>query len=319
MLTLLFDGSFMPHGHCLLWRWDLLFLHFTGDLLTVIAYFLIPIALVYLVRRRDDLKFNHVFLLFAGFIAFCGMSHLMGLINIWNGYYYLAGILKFLTGIISIATAFVLWKLIPGIIAIPSATDLAKRNDELIKTREELEEVNENLERKIAERTNQLFVEANTDYLTGINNRRAILGHLQSAVERAKRYQRPCSIMMLDLDFFKQINDQYGHLVGDEILVLTSNAISDTCREVDYVGRYGGEEFLIVLPETSHNEALDLAERIRRNVATLKLDIPKQLTISIGVASLRLENGIDLNTFLKQADDALFKAKENGRNQVVSG
>src|SRR5690606_7224548 len=102
VLDELFDGSFMPHGHCLLWRWDLLFLHVSGDILTTISYALIPIALIHLVHKRDDLKFDRIFLLFAGFIAFCGITHLMGLINIWHGYYYLEGLAKLATGLISI-------------------------------------------------------------------------------------------------------------------------------------------------------------------------------------------------------------------------
>ncbi|MEP7705976.1 GGDEF domain-containing protein [Paraglaciecola sp. 25GB23A] len=317
MLNKLFDGSFMPHGHCLLWRWDLLFLHVTGDLLTFTAYFIIPLVLIYLVRKRDDLKFDRIFLLFAAFIAFCGITHFMGLINIWHGYYYIEGIFKLATGLISLTTAIVLWKLAPKILLLPSATTLAQRNEELLKAKQELLEINQTLEVKIAERTNQLHVEANTDYLTGINNRRAIIKYLETEIERCSRYKRPCSIMMLDLDYFKQVNDKHGHQVGDNILVLVANAISDTCRLADHVGRYGGEEFLIVLPETSEPEALELAERIRQTIATLKLDIGLPLTVSIGVASLSLQTEVDSHTFIKQADDAVYKAKEQGRNQVV--
>ena len=318
MLNKLFDGSFMPHGHCLLWRWDLLFLHVTGDLLTFTAYFIIPLVLIYLVRKRTDLKFDRIFLLFAAFIAFCGITHFIGLINIWHGYYYIEGIFKLATGLISLTTAIVLWKLTPKILLLPSATTLAQRNEELLKAKQELLEINQTLEVKIAERTNQLHVEANTDYLTGINNRRAIIKFLETEIERCSRYKRPCSIMMLDLDYFKQVNDQHGHQVGDDILVLVANAISDACRLADHVGRYGGEEFLIVLPETSEPEALELAERIRQTIATLKLDIGLTLTVSIGVASLSLETEVDSHAFIKQADDAVYKAKELGRNQVVA-
>jgi diguanylate cyclase (GGDEF)-like protein len=158
---------------------------------------------------------------------------------------------------------------------------------------------------------------SDTDYLTGINNRRAIIGYLEAEIERCRRYKRSCSIMMLDLDYFKQINDQHGHQVGDDILVLVANSISDTCRVADHVGRYGGEEFLIVLPETSESEALELAERIRQTIASLKLDIGLSLTVSIGVACLSLQTEVDSYTFIKQADDAVYKAKEQGRNQVV--
>jgi diguanylate cyclase (GGDEF)-like protein len=318
MLNKLFDGSFMPHGHCLLWRWDLLFLHVTGDLLTFTAYFIIPLVLIYLVRKREDLKFDRIFLLFAAFIAFCGITHFMGLINIWHGYYFIEGIFKLATGLISLTTAIVLWRLTPKLLLLPSATTLAQRNEELLKAKQELLEINQTLEVKIAERTNQLQVEAHTDSLTGINNRRAILKYLATEIERCSRYKRPCSIMMLDLDYFKQINDKHGHQVGDDILVLVANSIADTCRLVDHVGRYGGEEFLVVLPETAEPEALELAERIRQTIAALKLDIDLVLTVSIGVASLSLETEVDSHTFIKQADDAVYKAKEQGRNQVVT-
>ena len=90
----LINGDFMPHGHCLLWRTDLLILHVGGDMLTFIAYMLIPIALVRLVRARDDMRFDWMFLMFAGFIFFCGATHLLGLINVWHGYYFIHGIIQ---------------------------------------------------------------------------------------------------------------------------------------------------------------------------------------------------------------------------------
>ena len=319
MLDTLLDGSFMPHGHCLLWRWDLLFLHVSGDALTFVAYSLIPLALIKLVRKRDDLQFNGIFLLFAAFIAFCGITHFMGLINIWHGYYFIEGTFKFITGLVSITTAIVLYALIPRILQFPSAKTLSQRNHELQQTRKELEEINHTLEEKIKERTEQLFIEAKTDYLTALSNRRAILTQLENEVEKFKRYQRPCSVLMLDVDFFKNINDTYGHQVGDDILILIAKSISSTCRAADHTGRYGGEEFLVVLPETPNHEALDLAERIRKNISELEGNVKSPLTVSIGIASLSMQNDVDLHTLIKQADDAVYKAKELGRNRVVSG
>ena len=123
---------------------------------------------------------------------------------------------------------------------------------------------------------------------------------------------------LIDIDYFKKVNDEHGHQVGDEILVLISNTIASSCRVPDHIGRYGGEEFLIVLPETINSKALILAERIRKNIKELKFKMDLQLTVSIGVASLNIEKKIDLHTFIKQADDAVYKAKSQGRNQVVS-
>lgn len=315
MLSDLFDGSFMPHGHCLLWRWDLLFLHVGGDLLTAIAYALIPIALIHLVRKRDDLKFDRLFLMFAGFIGFCGITHVFGLINIWHGYYYLEGIVKLFTGLISMTTATVLWKLTPKILQLPSAAMLSQRNAELVAAQQELREINATLETKIEERTQELRIQAHTDPLTNISNRRAIMSDLQREMERCKRYQRSCSILMLDVDFFKHINDNHGHQVGDEILVQIAQNILTTCRQTDYVGRYGGEEFLIVLCEVDQQQAYELAERIRTNIAGLKLSIDVNLTCSIGIAGL--VDGQDIAAFIKQADDAVYLAKKRGRNQVA--
>lgn len=115
----LLDGSFMPHGHCFLWRGDLLFLHVAGDLTTALAYILIPFVLVRLVIIRDDLRFNSIFLLFAGFILFCGLTHIIDVVNVWHGYYYIEGGAKVATGLISITTAIVLWRLVPVLVAMP--------------------------------------------------------------------------------------------------------------------------------------------------------------------------------------------------------
>ncbi|WP_416307272.1 GGDEF domain-containing protein [Neptunicella sp. SCSIO 80796] len=315
MLDKLFDGSFMPHGHCLLWRWDLLFLHVSGDILTAISYALIPIALIHLVRKRDDLKFDRIFLLFAGFIGFCGITHLMGLINIWHGYYYLEGLAKLATGLISITTAIVLWKLIPKILQLPSSAMLAQRNHELLTAQQELQQINISLEAKIEERTRELKLQAYTDPLTNIKNRRAILSDLEHEIERSSRYAHDCSILMLDVDYFKQINDNFGHQVGDDILVQIAQTLSSSCRKSDYVGRYGGEEFLIILCETGLQQACELAERIRANIEAMQPDVNCSLTCSIGIASLKEDQ--DIQSLIKQADDAVYSAKRQGRNRLV--
>jgi len=315
VLEIVFNGSFMPHGHCLLWRWDLLFLHVTGDALTALSYALIPIALIHIVRKRDDLKFDRLFLLFAGFIGFCGITHALGLVNIWHGYYFIEGAAKLITGVISITTAVVLWKLTPTIIALPSAALLEQRNKELLKAQDELKEVNLTLEAKIEARTKELHLQANTDPLTLLLNRRAILRDLDNEIKRCRRHHHTCSILMLDVDYFKQVNDTYGHQVGDDVLVKIAEAISTTCRETDCVGRYGGEEFLIVLPQTDSMQSRDLAERIRANVAALSADYAFDVSCSIGIAALSNEN--DMHTFIKRADEAVYHAKHAGRNCVV--
>ncbi|MFT6899806.1 MAG: diguanylate cyclase (GGDEF)-like protein [Paraglaciecola sp.] len=309
------DGSFMPHGHCLLWRSDLLFLHLGGDILTFLSYGLIPIALVKIVRKRSDLKFDRVFILFAAFIGFCGITHLIGAINIWQGYYYIEGIVKMLTGLISMITAYTLWRLMPTILAVPSIAILTERNKELVQAHNELEEINQTLEDRVKSRTIELEKLANTDALTGLSNRRATIHTLEKEIERSQRYACDVSILMLDVDYFKQINDSFGHQVGDEVLASIADILVATCRQTDHVGRYGGEEFLIILPETNQQAATDLAERIRRGVNSLPNSTQKPITCSIGVASLALD--LTMNDFIKQADDAMYQAKNLGRDRVV--
>ncbi|MDT0596400.1 GGDEF domain-containing protein [Glaciecola petra] len=316
MLDIVFDGSFMPHGHCLLWRADLLFLTLVGDGLTVIAYSLIPIALIYIVKKRIDLKFNRVFLLFAGFIAFCGLSHAMGLVNIWHGYYFIAGLIKFTTGIISILTAIFLWKIMPQILAIPSQLELQKQNKELLLAKEQLKESNQSLEEKVKQRTATLEKLASTDPLTQVCNRRVLLEKLNDEHDRAIRYHRNLSILMLDIDDFKSINDSYGHDEGDKVIVAFAQTLQKNCRALDYVGRYGGEEFIVVMPETNIDEASQLANRIIESVSEISDNNIVSFSCSIGAASLKKDGS--LSELIKHADELMYQAKAEGKNRVVS-
>ncbi|MFS1703886.1 GGDEF domain-containing protein [Alteromonas sp. AMM-1] len=315
MFDRLFDGSLMPHGHCLLWRWDLLFLHLGGDLMTVVAYSLIPFGIVYFLRKRKDLKFDGLAALFAGFIAFCGASHLAGVINIWHGYYFVEGMIKFATGLVSIVTAFFLWKLMPTFISIPSLGMLKQRNEELERLRAQLEETNRSLEEKVKERTAMLEKQANTDAVTGVASRFAIMNTLSRSYITYQRYYRPFSILMVDVDHFKHVNDNHGHQAGDEVLAALAHCISETIRATDKVGRYGGEEFLVVLPETPQGAAVELAERVRKNIEQLALPQNISITCSIGVATITKDTTDD--GLITQADKALYSAKHAGRNQVV--
>lgn len=203
----LFDGSLMPHGHCLLWRSDLLLLHVGGDVMTAISYALIPIGLIYLVRKRTDLSFDRLFWLFAAFIFFCGLTHLIGLINIWHGYYFIEGIAKFSTGIVSAITALVLLRLLPVILAIPSQEALHQQNKDLLALKVQLLKANSELEERVRQRTEKLEAIARTDDLTGVINRGEIFRIAHDEFARAQRYERKLSIIMIDIDYFKAIND----------------------------------------------------------------------------------------------------------------
>lgn len=120
-----FGGSFMPHGHCYLWREDLLFLHAGSDALTALAYYAIPLILIYFVYHRRDLAFKWMFVLFGAFILSCGTVHLLEIWSIWHGAYYLTGSVKLVTGVVSITTAVLLVPLVPKALALPSPSQLA--------------------------------------------------------------------------------------------------------------------------------------------------------------------------------------------------
>lgn len=160
---------------------------------------------------------------------------------------------------------------------------------------------------------------ATMDALTGQYNRRETERIMAEEVARAERYQRSLAVLWVDLDHFKRVNDNYGHGVGDQVLRAVSQRMADTIRSVDTLGRYGGEEFIVVLPEMAEQDALDAAERLRREVADqpIRLDQGRSLslTISIGV-SVFPAHGRTAEDLLEAADRAMYTAKEAGRNRV---
>jgi diguanylate cyclase (GGDEF)-like protein len=159
---------------------------------------------------------------------------------------------------------------------------------------------------------------ARFDALTGVLSRRALLEALDVEVARAKRYGSALACLMLDLDHFKAINDNYGHPFGDRVLHLIAQVISEHCRTNDHLGRYGGEEFLIILPETRIDGATTLAERVRSAVAETSLgQNDERITLSIGVAEWRDGDG-SAKRLIAQADRALLEAKSAGRNRILT-
>jgi diguanylate cyclase (GGDEF)-like protein/PAS domain S-box-containing protein len=169
----------------------------------------------------------------------------------------------------------------------------------------------------------QLFGEvqqlAVTDSLTGLNNRRHLFVLAEHEFERAQRYANPLAIMMLDLDFFKRVNDTYGHAIGDHVLCMVAERCAGNLREVDILGRYGGEEFVVLLPETNLASASIVAERLCRLIGDEPIKTekgPVSVTVSLGVAPLD-DACESFDALLERADQALYAAKENGRNQVA--
>jgi len=160
---------------------------------------------------------------------------------------------------------------------------------------------------------------AELDELTGSFNRRCIMRMLGDEIARAHRISTPCSIALIDLDWFKRINDAYGHPTGDEVLRTFAITVFANIRNIDRFGRYGGEEFLLVLPETPDDSAARMLERLRAIISDLDWSAfspGMQVTMSAGVATLRPDENPD--TFLARADSALYAAKARGRNRIAS-
>lgn len=184
------------------------------------------------------------------------------------------------------------------------------------------EQANTALASEIAERRmleKELRRIANTDGLTGALNRRRFVELMDREIERSKRYLRPLALLMLDLDHFKRINDEHGHSAGDEALRQFSRLCRETLRDVDLFGRLGGEEFAALLPETSHDGAIDAAQRVRAATCGLEFSFngrPIGLSVSIGVATLEANSNAPSN-MLSRADRALYAAKLDGRNRVA--
>lgn len=192
----------------------------------------------------------------------------------------------------------------------------------------DLQAMNKNLEELVNERTNSLFqanrqlketnrelyILSTTDRLTGLYNRRYIEEQLGHALENKQHSLEPVSILMLDIDHFKAINDTFGHNMGDRVLVNVSNAISHTIQPADIAGRWGGEEFIILCP-TGIDSAKKNADRISTQIASLDLLETGNITVSVGVTSCLKQDTID--SVLNRVDQALYQAKHNGRNQVI--
>jgi diguanylate cyclase (GGDEF)-like protein len=184
----------------------------------------------------------------------------------------------------------------------------------------------ETLEQKVVERTDalskanlELQAMASTDMLTNVHNRRSLFELGNKQLHIARRYQRPLTLIILDVDHFKNINDTYGHAVGDLVLKQIAKACKTLLRTADIFGRYGGEEFVAVCPETDAEGTAILAERLRNLVQEMTIPEVKELpkvTISLGVATLA-PSDTDISQTISRADKALYMAKEQGRNKVI--
>lgn len=180
---------------------------------------------------------------------------------------------------------------------------------------------NARLHAALAEARRELWEQSTKDALTAVWNRRGIQEYLESLASPETDQQKPLSLIMMDVDFFKRVNDQYGHPAGDAVLQIVARRLSSALRESDEVGRFGGEEFLVVLPETDHEQAMGIAERIRRTIASEPVQTgegPIHVTASLGVATAVTIKSISTSKLISAADASLYRAKESGRNRVES-
>lgn len=200
---------------------------------------------------------------------------------------------------------------------------IGKMANTLISRREALQQSNAELEQKVSQRTREL-ARANAellqlsrqDALTGLANRRVVDERLQSEFLRSQRHHQPFVLVMVDIDYFKRINDSYGHAVGDQVLQQVAQLLRDSVRESDLVGRFGGEEFILLLPSTGREDGAKLAEKIRQRLEAMSVEVVGHITASFGVAQYSSDVD-DVHELLRQADSMLYAAKAGGRNRVV--
>ena len=175
------------------------------------------------------------------------------------------------------------------------------------------------LQKELMESNRRLEQLSITDGLTNLNNHRHFQDELCRAFEESARYERPLSLAMADIDFFKKVNDTYGHAVGDEVLKAVARMFKDSSRATDLVARYGGEEFAVMMPETDLDAAITFAEKLRAVVESTAVNSqsgPLRVTVSIGVATVPHPNIHAAKELIVSADGALYRAKHAGRNQV---
>ncbi|MBF0203720.1 MAG: diguanylate cyclase [Desulfamplus sp.] len=192
--------------------------------------------------------------------------------------------------------------------------ELRRVNEELMNMNEELENIVNERTRELREKNRELEILAITDRLTGICNRLKLDEVFAQELVRSKRYDLDFSVIIMDIDHFKRVNDTYGHQVGDTVLVEMSQLLMEHLRKVDVPGRWGGEEFLLICPETDLKNAILIAEKLCHTIAEFDFSVVKRATASFGVASYL--KGDDVKNMMSRADAALYRAKELGRNRV---
>jgi diguanylate cyclase (GGDEF)-like protein len=272
------QDGLLSHGDCYGWQPGLVWLHVISDAFIALAYVSIPIVLVYFVRKRQRVPFHYTFLAFGVFTIAGGATHFMEIVNLWHPYYWLAGIIKASTAVASVVAAVLLIRLVPRALALPILHDA----------------------------------------LTGLCNRTLFEDRIDHAVLVAARTRGSFGILFLDLGHFKEINDTYGHRVGDEMLRAAGERIQRSLRAADTCARWGGDEFAVLLPGAGLEASNAAADRICEALARrYVLNDATELTLSaaVGIAVFPLHGG-SRETLLEYADGAMYGAKKSGRHRI---
>lgn len=189
----------------------------------------------------------------------------------------------------------------------------ATKRDTIAQVKDSLEDL-KRINRELCDSLKAMEILASTDKLTGVWNRRRLQEAVSGELDRLMRYEHPLSLMIIDLDFFKEINDHHGHAVGDQVLVQVATTMQTNLRASDSLTRWGGDEFIVLCPDTTFTTCTALAKRLHQEVKRAQFPLSLSLTVSIGVAECR--GGDTWDQWLQRADAALYKAKGNGRDQV---
>ncbi|MBF0228900.1 MAG: diguanylate cyclase [Desulfamplus sp.] len=192
--------------------------------------------------------------------------------------------------------------------------ELKRLNEELMTMNEELENIVNQRTQELRDKNGQLEILAITDRLTGISNRLKLDEVFENERIRSERYEFEFSVILMDIDYFKRVNDTHGHQVGDSVLVEMADLLKQNLRKVDMPGRWGGEEFLIICPEINGEHGCHTAERLRIAIDSFNFSVVGKVTASFGVTAY--QKGDDVKTMMARADAALYRAKEKGRNRV---
>ncbi len=294
------------------------FLDIAASFVLAVSFVSIAVALIYFSRSRKDAWLRRMLLLGALLSMVIAIDHLVDSLVFWQYFSEFGAWLKVATALIAFSLIPLVWKFMPRALKLPNQVDMVIKTNELARTENELSAALVMLEEHVEERTRELQILSVTDPLTGAINRRGVMEQLEYEIQRCHRYSQDLSVLMIDLDNFKAVNDGCGHHIGDNVLVVATKCFKELSRSTDTVGRIGGEEFLIVLPGTSSEEAMHLGERLRAGVAMADVVVGGQamhFTCSIGVA--QLEAGDSMNALLRKADQALYEAKHLGKNRIA--